>query len=280
MEPETTFHALWQCPAARDVWSAGGKIFQKSWFDGPDFLQVVDSMLKKCDQAEFAQFVSITRRIWLRRNEAIHDGSFLHPNRLIMQAVQAVEKYQMILAERKVKLAPNRDPSSSHWTTPPPGFFKANWDAGFDRKMGRVGLGVVIRDHWGKMWASKSQTKQGFLDPTTGEALAASMAAELCVEMGLSNVQLEGDAKNVVNAVLACEPDDSSRGHLIEDIKETLRAVPRWEIRHVRREENHVAHVLADLAVKDNMSMVWLYNPPDCICEMLKAEISALSDSI
>ena len=39
------------------------------------------------------------------------------------------------------------------------------------------------------MWASKCQTKQGFLDPTTGEALAASMAAELCVEMGLSNVQ-------------------------------------------------------------------------------------------
>jgi hypothetical protein len=28
------------------------------------------------------------------------------------------------------------------------------------------------------------------------------------------------------------------------------------------------------------MSMVWLYNPPDCICEMLKAEIPALSDSI
>jgi hypothetical protein len=41
-----------------------------------------------------------------------------------------------------------------------------------------------------------------------------------------------------------------------------------------------VAHVLADLAVKDNMSMVWLYNPPDCICEMLKADISTLTDSI
>ena len=130
------------------------------------------------------------------------------------------------------------------------------------------------------LWASKCQRKQGFLDPTTGEALAASMAAELCVEMGLSNGQLEGDAKNVVGAVLAREPDESSREHLIEDIKKTLRVIPSWEMRHVRRKENHVAHMLADLAVKDTMSMVWLYNPPDCICEILKAEISALSDSI
>jgi hypothetical protein len=35
---ETTFHALWQCPAAQDVWSAGGVIFQKSYFDGPAFI--------------------------------------------------------------------------------------------------------------------------------------------------------------------------------------------------------------------------------------------------
>jgi hypothetical protein len=51
-----------------------------------------------------------------------------------------------------------------------------------------VGLGVIIRDQQGKVWASKCQTKQGFLDPTTGEAMAALMAAELCMEMGISKV--------------------------------------------------------------------------------------------
>ena len=59
------------------------------------------------------------------------------------------------------------------------------------------------------MWASKCKVKDGVLDVTTGEALAALMAAELCVEMGISNVQLEGDAKNVVTAVLATKPDES-----------------------------------------------------------------------
>jgi hypothetical protein len=48
--------------------------------------------------------------------------------------------------------------------------------------------------------------------------------------------------------------------------------------RHVRREENHVAHMLADLAVRDNVNMVWLYNLPGCIQEHVQADISALSD--
>lgn len=35
---ETTYHVLWQCPAARDVWSAGCVKFQKSCLGGPSFL--------------------------------------------------------------------------------------------------------------------------------------------------------------------------------------------------------------------------------------------------
>jgi hypothetical protein len=37
-EVETSHHALWNCPAARDVWSGGEIFFQKSWIDGADFL--------------------------------------------------------------------------------------------------------------------------------------------------------------------------------------------------------------------------------------------------
>ena len=44
-EDETVFHVLWQCPAARDVWSVGCTKFQKSCFRGPNFLQVVEGML-------------------------------------------------------------------------------------------------------------------------------------------------------------------------------------------------------------------------------------------
>jgi hypothetical protein len=44
----------------------GCRVFQKSCFDGPRFLTVVEGMLSSCDNKEFAFFVGTARRIWLR----------------------------------------------------------------------------------------------------------------------------------------------------------------------------------------------------------------------
>ena len=55
-EEETTFHILWQCPLAQDVWGAGCATFQESIVNGPSFLSVVEEMWTKCTQTEFALF--------------------------------------------------------------------------------------------------------------------------------------------------------------------------------------------------------------------------------
>ena len=145
-EPETTMHALWQCPSARDVWSAGGKLFQKSSFDEPKFSHVVKRMLCRGDSDGAAQFVSIARHIWLRRNGFIHDGSFRHPNRIVQQVMQGVEQFQLILAEKKAPSNLIGTIQPSLWTTPPIGYLKANWDMGFDRRNSCLGMRVIIRD--------------------------------------------------------------------------------------------------------------------------------------
>ena len=48
---------------------------------------------------------------------------------------------------------------------------------------------------------------------------------------------------------------------------------------HIRREGNKVAHNLANLALQDHMERVWLYDPPDCIRDLLHAETLALQFS-
>jgi ABC-type transporter lipoprotein component MlaA len=45
-----------------------------------------------------------------------------------------------------------------------------------------VGLRVIIQDHNRTMWAMKSQTRHGFLDPIA-EAWVALMVVQLCNEM-------------------------------------------------------------------------------------------------
>lgn len=95
------------------------------------------------------------------------------------------------------------------------------WDAGVDSKKGRLAFGLVIRDHHETMWTSRSKTRRGFLDPT-----AALLAVQLCTEMGIMWVILEGDAKNVIAAVNSEEPDESGRDQITTDIRSTLRSIP------------------------------------------------------
>jgi hypothetical protein len=71
-------------------------------------------MFHKYDRDEFAQFVSITRRIWPRHNGVVHEGFFLHPNRLVQQAIQAVKQFQTILVERKATQILNGELQPSH----------------------------------------------------------------------------------------------------------------------------------------------------------------------
>ena len=158
VEDETVYHILWQCPSARDVWRAGCAKFQKSNFEGPSFLHVAEEMLGKCDMAKFAQFVSVARRIWLRRNEVVHGGSFMHLKKIMQQAIQAVTNFRTLRDEALLRSVPSEPEAPCPWKAPSMGWYKVNWDAGIDQRRGRVGLGAVVRDHQGVMRATKSQT--------------------------------------------------------------------------------------------------------------------------
>ena len=68
------------------------------------------------------------------------------------------------------------------------------------------------------MCVANSMSCQGFLDPIVAEAMAALMPAQLCNEVGLMRIQLEGDAQVVVDVVNSMELDEGCRGHLVADI--------------------------------------------------------------
>lgn len=89
------------------------------------------------------------------------------------------------------------------WKAPSPGWFTVNW--------------LVVRDHMGLVHAAHGFTREGFFDPTDVEALATIFDVQLCRDLDLRKIQLEGDAKMVVEAVVSNENDGSHRGHLIDE---------------------------------------------------------------
>ncbi|XP_059461784.1 uncharacterized protein LOC132190750 [Corylus avellana] len=220
----------------------------------------------------------IARRIWLRRNTLIHEGSFSSPNAIVNSAANAIGEFHQVQEQQYTVATQGVSPCLSTWSAPPHDWFKANWDAAIGKQSGWVGLAAVIRDSQGNMVAAKTVTRKGLIEPVAAEALAALMAVQLSREMGFSRLWLEGDAKTIVDAVNSTEPDWSRIGHLVDDIRMEIQTFTSWKVAYVRREANHVAHMLARMATTQIMDRLWTFVPPDCIAETIVSEQTALSD--
>jgi ribonuclease HI len=163
------------------------------------------------------------------------------------------------------------------WTAPNSGGKKANWDVAINKAQGNVGVGVIIRDENGWIVAAMSRTRQGLLEPTTGEAFGAFQAARLITELGLQNIILEGDAKQIVDAINSNMSTWSQYGHLVEDTRRLVCSLSRWKCIFTHREANEAAHRLAKAAAMNISDMIWRDQTPHCISDIVLMEQLALS---
>lgn len=149
----------------------------------------------------------IAKRIWLRRNAVIHEGTFLYPNDIVQQSSRVLQEFHQAQVGAPTDFFHVVNTSPIKWMAPPQGWYKANWNASIMTNTGWMGLGVVICDHMGLMCVAKSITRQGFLDPVAAEVSAAFLATQACREMGFMQVILEGDAKIIVDTTNSMESD-------------------------------------------------------------------------
>jgi hypothetical protein len=73
---------------------------------------------------------------------------------------------------------------------------------------------------------------------------------------------LEGDALEVVNVLRTNEIWLGRYGHIVQDARDMLRQCQEWQINHVHRQGNSVAHGLAKLALNIQQEMLWTENFP------------------
>ena len=85
-EKETVLLILWDCPSSQDVWGVCNKNLQKSSMVFSTFLEVVETMMARCNKEEMRMFAVVAKKIWARRNVVIHKDCFQHPNQLVREA--------------------------------------------------------------------------------------------------------------------------------------------------------------------------------------------------
>jgi hypothetical protein len=80
-----------------------------------------------------------------------------------------------------------------------------------------LGLGAIVRNWKGEVLAAQSLTIMGNLKPVADEALWAHHATQLCRDLGLRPLIMEGDVLQVINAIKYNSYNWRRYGQLIND---------------------------------------------------------------
>ncbi|KAE8022935.1 hypothetical protein FH972_008696 [Carpinus fangiana] len=84
---------------------------------------------------------------------------------------------------------------------------------------------------------------------------------------------MEGDALEVVNVFLSTERWMGTYGNIIHEAKLQLNSCcTEWDVRHVPRHCNEVAHAIAKMAIQVNEECLWINNFPRGIADLVNTE--------
>ncbi|XP_050259042.1 uncharacterized protein LOC126704044 [Quercus robur] len=129
-------------------------------------------------------------------------------------------------------------------------------------------VGVVIRDSRGLVIAAGSKVLNGAFAADVTETLAVEEGIRLAKELELLQVIIESDSVVVVEAI-SVGNCNGGLGPIIQGSLELLRSFKSWKVRHLKREYNKAAHVLAQAAKATGTSQQWRGLEPPMIQRVL-----------
>ena len=89
--------------------------------------------------------------------------------------------------------------------------------------------------------------------------------------MGLHHITIESNSLSVVQKILSKEVK-GEMGHIVHGILTLLSWFSSWQIRHLKREFNRVAHELARFARCNNISQVWRGVSPPVVKNLIHVD--------
>ncbi|XVF30459.1 hypothetical protein REPUB_Repub16aG0059600 [Reevesia pubescens] len=87
------------------------------------------------------------------------------------------------------------------WCPPEKGYLKIDVNASYDANSKIAGLGMVIRDHVGRICCSAFTKKHLVNDPFLVEMLAILMGIEMAVELNFSYVVIKSDSLLAISEI-------------------------------------------------------------------------------
>ncbi|PSS34373.1 Ribonuclease H protein [Actinidia chinensis var. chinensis] len=153
------------------------------------------------------------------------------------------------------------------WKPPSMGIFKLNTDGASKGNPGKAGAGGLIRNHEGR-WVAGFCHNIGTTNSLEAEVTAIRDGLELVNRLGLTNVDVETDSKLAVQLIAGSIFSGERVNSLVNDCRRLMEEIGSTTLRHVYREANACADILANLGVVADGLEVFA-NAPSCVAHQL-----------
>lgn len=252
---ETIVHSLFECEAAKEIWLHSNLANALVGAPTSSFVDMCLWITRKCNSIIVGKMAALMWASWRCRNLLFFENERPHFVMLAAGFVRMVEEYNAYSSKvhRPMSISFGTDgvrtQASNSWTCPPQGYVKLNTDANVVEQC-KTGLGVVIRDKAGAL-VVVAVKKTHNTTPEIAEALAVRYGL-IVRRLGYDRICVESDSINVVKAIKSntCMPTPI---HLIyNDIKQDSLFFVSFNISHVKRACNTVAHLVARWDTSDN----------------------------
>lgn len=241
---ETIFHSLFECTAARVIWSQSQFADLIAEAPSTSFPTMFEWVASRLNGDELRWFCTIAWAAWFCRNDKLNNNGVANPIQIAANFAKLVSDY-VEYAQLVFTPAPGAARGSAlGWNTPMEGHIKINSDAHIAGGSG-VGLGVVLRDSEGQIVAAGVRKLDARWGVEQTEVAAAKYGLQLAHRLGFPRVVLECDSMNVVRAINDRAAGFSPLMLFYEDIAKLKTSFESFSCNHVSRKCNTVAHLMA-----------------------------------
>lgn len=144
------------------------------------FVEVIEFLMERCTKEEFDLHAKEARRIWFRRNTLVHGGDFVLPNEVINSTSKFIGAYRAAMEKERDAGVPVEILQGTsgvvRWKPPPPGTLKTNWDSALDLTSRKMGMGFIVWDSNGRVYAAGCSSLDTCMEPVLAEAEVSQMS--------------------------------------------------------------------------------------------------------
>lgn len=162
------------------------------------------------------------------------------------------------------------------WEKPGRGWVKLNTDGSSLGNPGLAGGGGLIRDEEGA-WVVGFARNIGISSSFIAELWALRDRLMICVHRNFNAVEVEVDARAVIDVLSALKCTNSLAAPLVDDCKQLATQIHQIRFKHCFREANRSADKLASIGVAQDSQFKLFLCPPVDLVTVFNSDLNGLS---